>query len=266
MFVHIFFRNTIPFIYFRLTRAYITPRIDHRISETEAGRRFLEKLRENHDDDVLVGGGDEKRPKESVSVGTAIGDGSSGGGRFSGGHSGGISSLHIPLLELKRKQSALRASLEELIVEYLRGLTAEGENDLSTEYFEHNRERRKKRDHRTKNGNNVNAGRQSRSNSISSTASTVGNDIEIDVLSESDEKRKRIQFSDGSITEFDENAAVADAAAALHAQAIKKELLQQPVCGAKKRRIIHLDRNVLDSAVGNESDYEHNIRRLLNYR
>lgn len=256
----IFFRNAISFVYFRLTRAYITPRIDHRISETEAGRRFLEKLRENHDDDVLVGGHAEKRPKESASVGTAIGDGSSGGGRFSAGHGGGISSLHIPLLELKRKQSALRASLEELIVEYLRGLTAEGDNDLSNEYFEHNRERRKKRDHRT-----GTAG-QSRSNSISSTASTVGNDIEIDVLSESDEKRKRIQFSDGSITELDENAVEAEAAAALHAQTIKKELLQQPVCGVKKRRIIHLDRNVLDSAAGNESDYEHNIRRLLNYR
>lgn len=241
----------------------------------------MEKLRENHDDDVLVGGHVEKRPKESASIGTSIGGGSSSSGRFAGGHSGGgLSNLHIPLLELKRKQSVLRASLEELIVEYLRGLTAEGDNDLSNEYFEHNRERRKKRDHRTKTNTNSNdlnnsrdsgnsgsdgGNRNSRSNIISSTASTVGNDIEIDVLSERDDKRKRIQFSDGSITELDENTVAAETAAT-HGKTIKKELQQQPVCGVKKRRIIHLDRNVLESAVGNESDYEHNIRRLLNYR
>lgn len=227
------------------------------MSETEAGRRFLEKLRENHDDDELRTNGAEKRPPHRE--GSPRRTGSRGGG------TGVVSSLRVPLLELKRKQSALRASLEELIVEYLRGLTAEGEPDLSNEYFDHNRKKRDNRRRRTYTSNT-----DTFANEIDGNADSVSNNIEIDVLSENDAERRRVQYNAGNLTEIDENSEYSsDEARPSTMKYSGESVVQQkdrPVCGEQKRRVIHLDRHILDSAVGNESDYEHNIRRLLNYR
>lgn len=240
--------------FYRLTRAYITPRIDHRISETEAGRRFLEKMRENHGDDEIIS--KEKQPISKTSGDNLAGS----GGNINNGRSTANIGFRIPLFELKRRQTALRASLEELIVEYLRGLTAEGESDLSNEYFEHNRERREKRDRRTKNA---------MLNDIDGLRSSVANDIEIDVLSESDKKdgidrgRHRTEHGASITSDVDEkNILNSDGNAKVKNNNGKEQL----VCTEQNRRITHLDRDVLEAAVGNESDYEHNIRRLLNYR
>lgn len=189
--------------------------------------------------------------------------GSNRGGGNIGNYGGTSNNLRIPLLELKRRQSTLRASLEELIVEYLRGLTAEGESDLSNEYFEHNRERREKREkRRTKN---------TMLHDIDGLGSS--NDIEIDVLSESDKRdgggggergRHRVEHGASIISDVDDknNELNTDGRATVRDDKRKEQI----VCAEQNRRITHLDRNALDSAVGNESDYEHNIRRLLNYR
>lgn len=160
---------------------------------------------------------------------------------------------------MKRKQTALRASLEELIVEYLRGLTGEGDNDLSNEYFEHHRERREKRERR-KNDANV------RSNEV--TGGSVADNIEIDVLSESDRNggsdRRRLRFgATENITDVESEEYNEDGSSRKHGKVATKK---DAVCTEQKRRISHLDRNVLEQALANESDYEHNIRRLLNYR
>ena len=87
-------------IFHRLTRAYIAPRFDHRIAETEAGRRFLETLRRNHEN-----GGDDAFTDEGMA------------NQFE---------------DFKHRRMALRASLEELIVEYLRGLTSDQDERRET--------------------------------------------------------------------------------------------------------------------------------------
>lgn len=244
---------------FRLTRAYITPRIDQRISETEAGRRFLEKLRENHDDDDVRAGNDGKRPSHGNKPSRRSGS------RTDVGGSGTVSSLHVPLLELKRKQSALRASLEELIVEYLRGLTADSEPDLTKDSFQHSRVRRSSRRQRVEAQNaNPNV------NHTEANTKNIINDIEIDVLTANDVERRHIQLASGNLSDLYENSEYINdevpPATLTHIDDSVGKQKDQTVCGNQKRRVVHFDREVLDSVVENESDYEHNIRRLLNYR
>lgn len=82
----------------RLTREYITPNVDHRILETEAGKRFLYALRRSDQKDEVV-------PLARAS-------------------------FHIDDVDsLRRKRVSLRASLEELIIEYLQSLTPSSDQE-----------------------------------------------------------------------------------------------------------------------------------------
>lgn len=196
----------------RLTRAYISPKINHRLSETEAGRKFLQALRERHDED------EEARPQ--VQASSILG-----------------SVIHRD--DLKQKRTKLRASLEELIVEYLRSLAPEEED--------RHLERRHKREI---NGNSI------------------------DALSDDDAAKKLNRSASGSVK------------SAINAIVLKNEshisddrngdpvqidnenatLSSKNVCAERKQRIAQLDRIELEKALQNESDYEHNIRSLLNHR
>lgn len=198
-------------IFSRLTRAYISPKINHRLLETEAGRKFLQALRERHEEDEDV------VPQVQASS---------------------ILASVYQRDDLKQKRTKLRASLEELIVEYLQSLAPEeGDQHL---------DRRHKRD---MNGNSDDAlsdePAKNLKRNISGSEISAMNAIVVKNESHiSDERNdERVQINNEKTTTSSKN-----------------------LCAERRRRITQLDRIELEKALQNESDYEHNIRRLLNYR
>lgn len=197
----------------RLTRAYISPKINHRLSETEAGRKFLQALRERHEED-------EEAPPQ-VQASSILG-----------------SVFHRD--DLKQKRTKLRASLEELIVEYLRSLAPEEDDQHAA--------RRKKRE---LNGNSIDAlsddddVAEKLNRNVSGSEKSAANGIVLKNESHMSDDRsgERVQIDNENATSPSKN-----------------------VCAERKQRIAQLDRIELEKALQNESDYEHNIRSLLNYR
>lgn len=114
--------NKIYVYIFRLTPTYVPSKLDYRLTETEAGRRFLEALRLHHENDEKVYAS-EKPNVQNVQA-ASFGFGSTP-----------VKSSSAS--ELKRKRMSLRVSLEELLVEYLRGLAPE-----TDDYSQHSRIKR----------------------------------------------------------------------------------------------------------------------------
>lgn len=100
-----------------MTKEYITPNNDHRLLETEAGQRFLYALRRSAEkNDVIV-------PQARTSPNR-------------------ISKFEVNDIDsLRKKRVSLRATLEELIIEYLQSLSPDSE----PEDFHKLRRRRKRR-------------------------------------------------------------------------------------------------------------------------
>lgn len=142
---------------------------------------------------------------------------------------------------LKQKRTKLRASLEELIVEYLRSLAPEDDDRHS--------DRRHKRDI---NGNAIDAlsddaAKNANRNPSGSEKSAIN---AIVVKNES-------HISDGHTDEPVQNE---------NENATSTSSSSKTVCAERKKSVSSLDRVQLEKALQNESDYEHNIRLLLNYR
>lgn len=197
----------------RLTRAYISPKINHRLSETEAGRKFLQALRERHDEDEDV----EPQVRASSILGSVY-----------------------RRDNLKQKRTKLRASLEELIVEYLRSLAPEDDDQ--------NLDRRHKRDI---NGNAIDA----LSDDVAKNASRNSSGSEksaINAVVVKNESHISDGHTDEAVQNENENATSTSSS--------------KIVCAERKKTVRSLDRIQLEKALQNESDYEHNIRLLLNYR
>lgn len=191
-----------------LTRTYVSPKIHHRLSETEAGRRFLETLRQRHDEDEELEVESKRRffPEEK---------------------------LHRD--ELKRKRMTLRASLEEMIEEYLRGIAPESDH-FSNEYI--NRKKRNKR--------NV-------------TISELS-DNEINL-----ENGEVIANKSGEIN-AENSTAISDRSENQDSDVFSSDANLDDMCSERRRRITQLDRIELDKALQNSSDEEYSVRQLLNYR
>lgn len=187
----------------------MSPKTDPLYVETIAGRRFLEALRQNHKND-----GDEStvqtvkiasfdfglKPKDDVN-------------------------------ELKRKRMTLRASLEELLVEYLRGLTPDG-NQIPDD---RSRVKRSVTNAMNNQNSNENIDTENVRDSSVREENGVRNNDSVDSKNEIDATN---QTSNSS----------------------------QTICAEQQQRITQLDRNELTAAIQNVSEHEHNIRRQLNYR
>lgn len=187
----------------------LSPKTDPLYVETIAGRRFLEALRQNHKND-----GDEStvqtvkiasfdfglKPKDDVN-------------------------------ELKRKRMTLRASLEELLVEYLRGLTPDG-NQIPDD---RSRVKRSVTNAMNNQNSNENIDTENVRDSSVREENGVRNNDSVDSKNEIDATN---QTSNSS----------------------------QTICAEQQQRITQLDRNELTAAIQNVSEHEHNIRRQLNYR
>lgn len=211
-------------IFNRLTPVNLSPKMDPRREETLAGRRFLKVLRESHKVE------DESTDPKVQTVKTAS-------------FNFGVSPKKDDVNDLKRKRMTLRTTLEELLVEYLRGLAPDGEdpaekqsrvkrNENSVQhqdFSQYDENRNENSDAENVNNSNVRAENRIRSNNYS-----VENTNE------------HIELEDGG------NATVSNSS--------------KNVCAERRQRITQLDRNELNAAIQNVSEHEHNIRRLLNYR
>lgn len=189
----------------RLTPVNLSPRTDPLLNETIAGRRFLDALRKNHKKI------DESTPAvETVKAASFNFD----------------SKPKEDANELKRKRMNLRASLEELLVEYLHGLAPdEAAADRS-------RVKRSPIDRMTQNS-------------------------DAEIVNKS--KRREENHNNYSGESVKESIRVDDTANATRNAS-------KSVCAERRQRITQLDRNELSAVFNHDSDKEHNIRRMLNYR
>lgn len=208
--VMLFYYYSTPF---RLTRAYTSPLIDHQMAETEAGKKFLETMRRSKEIEAAL--------NESLAT-NRIAD-----------------FKHHSYVELKSKRNSLRTSLEELILEYLRGLSPPGDEE---NYMEFSKRIRKKREIYVNEQNK----HENKSDKLDLEADSVYQRTEIGAMNitvTSDEDYD-------SDTKYDRYRSVSE----------------RSVCLDHRRRITQLDQFSLDQSIENEADDEHNIRRILNYR
>lgn len=201
------------------------PKHDPIYDETIAGRRFLEALRQHHKSrNQTIQPTVQSVKTASFNFGLTPKDAKDDDAN-----------------ELKRKRMTLRASLEELLVEYLnlRSLTTDddGLNDdrsrvkrdanspLSNRFRRHDQNRNENSD-----AENVNISNTEKRVQTNSNAEIRLGNIEID----------------------DTNNATTNSS--------------KSVCPQRRQRITQLDRNELATAIQSDSEHEHNIRSLLNYR
>lgn len=188
------------------------------MAETEAGKKFLETMRRSKEIEAAL--------NDSLATNK-------------------IADLkHHSYVELKSKRNSLRASLEELILEYLRGLSPPGDEE---NYMEFSKRIRKKREIY------VNEQTQHENNSD-----------KLDLVVDSDVyQRTEIGAMNITVTSGDDDDDVDDSDTKYDRYKSASERL---VCLEHRRRISQLDQFALDQSIENEADNEHNIRRIVNYR
>lgn len=185
----------------------VSSKTDPMEAETNAGRRFLEALRQHHKKD------DTSTDPTVQTVKVAS---------FDFGHK-----PKDDVNDIKRKRMTLRASLEELLVEYLRGLAPD-----SNGFDEHSRIKRSSSQNKHQNS---------------------------DISNENVRKENYVQNKNSVEKLFESNEIDDD-------RSNRTSNASKSFCPERKQRITQLDRNELNSAIDKISEHEHNIRRLLNYR
>lgn len=232
--------------------------------ETLAGRRFLEALRQRHDE---MGDDEDDDSHNATSARPSVHKDIKTASAF---NFGATPKVADDANELKRKRMNLRASLEELLVEYLNLRTASVTDDTSNDAANDSDPRwsRAKRSSkifpqstayarnspkqkRTVSGNDDNGGGDN----------AADDHIENRMNNANDEQHMRIssqtvETPNGSI-EIDDG----DDRSNVTATNVTKS-----VCPQRRHRTTQLDRNELAKAIHSGSEHEHNIRGLLNYR
>lgn len=205
------------------------------MAETEAGRRFLEQLRRAH----LSEQHEDHRSMDHNDAAL----------------------IHDPIFSLKAKRNSLRASLEQLIVQYLNGLSGPADSEFSDNYLEYSRKRR--------NSDNESAIDDNLGKVIDKSENEVSYDDEDDDddNEETDDDGKfpsRIEIGVRNITvpesEFESYVDKVDRYD--HILLGRKK----SICPIRRRRVTQLDQYEMSLSIQNESTLEHNIRRVLNYR
>lgn len=152
--------------------------------------------------------------------------------------------IYEDLASLKIKRNLLRTSLEQLIVEYLSEFSPIW-NDYGEDYT----------DYLTRN----------RRNSVVSTnANGTSTSHEYDDFS-SEEVARRFEIGSRNITvtkSYDDEDDEFEKELNRYRYVFSKKF----VCNNHRRRIAHLDQFELEKSLHNDTKYEHNIRRILNYR
>lgn len=196
----------------------LTPKPIPRLDETVAARRLLEALRSHKKDNDTTNPTEQTIKVASFDFGLVPKDDAN---------------------DLKRKRMTLRASLESLLVEYLRGLAPD--NDGLTD---------DPRGGRVKRSNSVDIALRTndQNKSENSNAENVNN------LNVRNEKLSRNNNSEAY-----ENDEIDD-------RDNRTSNASRSFCPERNHRVTQLDRNELATAIQNISEHEHNIRSLLNHR
>lgn len=198
----------------------LTPKPVPRLDETFAARRLLEALRQSHKtEDDSIDPTVQTVKKASFDFGMTPKNDAN---------------------DLKRKQMTLRASLESLLVEYLRGL-APDDDGSNEDHF--GRIKRNAANPLQNNDHNI---RNENSDTENVNSSNVHEEIHV-----------RNNKYDRNYTKG--NAEIDD-------RTNRATNASRSVCPERGRRTTQLDRNELAAAIQNVPEHEHNIRSLLNYR
>lgn len=189
------------------------------MAETEAGKKFLETMRRSKEIEAAL--------NESLATNK-------------------IADLkHHSYVELKTKRNSLRASLEELILEYLHGLAPPGDEE---NYMEFSKRIRKKRDI-DDDDDDASSQPELNSDKVDLDADSVYQRTEIGAMNITVTSSADDEDFD-SDTKYDRY----------------KSVSERSMCKDHRRRIMQLDASSLDQSIESEGDHEHNIRRILNYR
>lgn len=236
------FKNCVYF-----TNRLTPPRHDPVYDETMAGRRFLDALRQHHETDNNV----TVRPSVHRNIKTAS------------TFNFGMTPTAADANELRQKRMNLRASLEELLVEYLNLRTASVTDDTSNDATNDDHRSRVKRSSKSFPQSNAYA-RIPKKRNVNGNNNNDGDDdhIESRINNANDEHRMRIssQIVENSNRNIEIDVDDDDKSNVTATNVTKS------VCSQRRQRITQLDRNELATAIQSGSAHEHNIRGLLNYR
>lgn len=214
----------------------MTPRVDHHFAETVAGRKFLETLRQHHDED------DVNTKKQQKGIPNSS-DNS------------------------KENLKDMRSKLEGLLVAYLTNLSPGGEQ-LSEELNGNSLKNiRKKRDDIDSNvtKNSVTSEYENKLNSNELDVDAVEID-KSDNVSDAPNKTSAIKFENKKRLQIGVRNITVVNSTELNSSENTNDTSAQNECNLRKQRITVLDRYDLNNSMQKETNSEHNIRLLLNYR